>query len=624
MSAATYTPSAVYHRASCRLKPLPLAILFLIWAATQFAGIFWPPLMDDADAVHVEAVREMVMRHNYVTLYADGVRYFDKPPLPYWLGAFSAQIFGMHDWAIRLPLALSVLVLTIYLYQFGCRIYSERAGFYAALAFATSIGPYLFTRFYIPDIILALWTIISVDLTLRMVHSIQHHGRAKYWQAIAFGLVAAAATLTKGLIGVVFPAGILICYLAATGRLRWFTKMRPFIGTLVFLAVGAPWHILAAIRNPPGGESKGWFWFYFINDQYYRYLNKRIPHDYDKIPLFLFVILLVVWLLPWGSFLFAALARWWRDRSERLRSPDFIMIVCVLFILLFFSFSTRQEYYSLPAVPALTLLIGDFLAREQAGEPRTRRGARWSAASLFAVGLIIAIACTYLAVIAHRPPPGTTLFDSMQSHPKDYAASMGHFLDLTAESYSFFRWPLLATAAGMLIGTGAAFFLRLGRNLPARRIHAANLALAAGMTAVLMAAHAGLATFYPTIGSYALAAPINAQWTPTSRIVFDADYSKFASLNFYTRQPIYMLNHRINTLWYGSYFPDAPHRFEGNEEFAAQWRGPDQVFFVTMHPEHLAALAPGTNAYLVTQSAGKYVLSNQQSATRPTWPVRLQ
>ena len=144
------------------------------------------------DALHVEAAREMLVRHDYVTLYVDGIRYLDKPPLPYWLGALSMHIFGVHDWAVRLPLALSVLVLTLYLYGFARRLFGERAGLYSGCVFATCVGPYIFTRFFIPDVMVALWLTIAADLILRMVSSIQEEGRARPWQSCAFAQIGRA------------------------------------------------------------------------------------------------------------------------------------------------------------------------------------------------------------------------------------------------------------------------------------------------------------------------------------------------------------------------------------------------------------------------------------------------
>ena len=115
-----------------------------------------------------------MQRHDYVTPYINGIRFFDKPPLMYWMAAGSMHLFGIHDWAARIPLALGFLALLLSVYALGIRLFTtvspnanpDRGGFYAALAMATSIGPYLYTRFYIPDILLALWMTLAVHLFL--------------------------------------------------------------------------------------------------------------------------------------------------------------------------------------------------------------------------------------------------------------------------------------------------------------------------------------------------------------------------------------------------------------------------------------------------------------------------
>ena len=151
-----------------------LAIIVLIWFILQIGGLFSPGLLDDVDSVYIEIAREMLHRHDYVTPYIDGIRFFDKPPLMYWLAAASMRILGEHDYAARLPLALAVLALLLAVYALGRRLYRttspaeapDRGAFYSALALATAVGPYLYTRFYIPDILIALWMTLGVHLFL--------------------------------------------------------------------------------------------------------------------------------------------------------------------------------------------------------------------------------------------------------------------------------------------------------------------------------------------------------------------------------------------------------------------------------------------------------------------------
>ena len=541
------------------------------------------------------------------TLYVDGIRYLDKPPLPYWLGAAGIHLFGFHDWAVRLPLAISVLLLTLYLYSMGRRLFGERAGFYSACAFATAIGPYIYTRFFIPDVIVALWMTITADLILLMVYGVEKEGVATPLQAVLFGLVCTAAVLTKGLIGIVFPLGLLLLYLLITGRGKYVLKMRPVLASATFLITALPWHILAAVRNAATGESRGWVWFYFVNEQINRYLNMRIPRDYDKVPLATFWLLLIAWSMPWGVFLAGAARQWFRKRKPlRFAGPRLLFALWAVLIVGFFSFSTRQEYYTLPAVPALALLIGVYLA--DGDRLKASRDSVWLRASsgvLLFIGFAVALFCGYFAIVAHTPHPGSELYQELTKHPEDYALSFGHLFDLTTTAFGFFRIPLGGMAVSMLVMTGLSFWFRVkGKS------YASNLTLAIGMCAVFACVHQGLKTFYPILGSEPLAESIHDQWERGDMVVLDGEYSDGSSINFYIGEPVYMLNGRVNNLWYGSLYADAPHRFETTESFLRLWQGPGRIFFVTHDARRTEDWQRDHGGTLVASSSGKFVLLN--------------
>jgi 4-amino-4-deoxy-L-arabinose transferase-like glycosyltransferase len=252
-------------------------------------------------------------------MYADGVRYLDKAPFLYWVTAGSYKIFGFTEFSTRLPLTLFVLVCVLAVFFLARDIGGEEAGFFAGLVWVTAVGPYIYTRFLIPDLIVALWLTVSIHLLLRTFDE-ERPSRALFY---GLGALTALNVLTKGLIGVIFPIAILGCYLLVTGNWGHLKKLRLFSTSVVFLVIAVPWHWLATVRNPPQGEAKGFFWFYFINEQVNRYLNKRIPHDYDKVPLLIFWGLVLVFLLPWSGYLVAALRQLpvrWRDiRSAMTR-----------------------------------------------------------------------------------------------------------------------------------------------------------------------------------------------------------------------------------------------------------------------------------------------------------------
>ena len=112
-----------------------------------------PALLDDADTVHAEAAREILQRHDWVTLYVNGERYLEKAPLMYWSVAASYTLFGISEWSTRLPLMLGVLATILATYGMGRWAFGGAGGFYAGLVLATALGPFLFTRFLIPDVL---------------------------------------------------------------------------------------------------------------------------------------------------------------------------------------------------------------------------------------------------------------------------------------------------------------------------------------------------------------------------------------------------------------------------------------------------------------------------------------
>src|SRR5256714_5486294 len=139
-----------------RLRTASYWVLAFVFAAVYLGSVFSPPLLDDADSTHAEAAREMYVSGDYVTLHINGVRYLEKAPLPYWLVATSYRIFGVNEFATRLPMALSVMLLGVLALVLGRRAFGDRAGMYAGLFVYSSAGVFLFTRILIPDVLLSL------------------------------------------------------------------------------------------------------------------------------------------------------------------------------------------------------------------------------------------------------------------------------------------------------------------------------------------------------------------------------------------------------------------------------------------------------------------------------------
>ena len=596
---------------------ISLLVLIALWAVIYMAGLSRPALLDDADTVHAEAAREMLQRHDWVTLYVNGIRYLEKAPLMYWSVAASYTLFGVSEWSTRLPLMLIVLAMILSTYGLGRWAFGSEGGFDSGLVLATALGPFLFTRFLIPDVAVGLWLTLTFWLFLVSLEQ-QNTEQQKPARWTCWGLAAVCAlnVLTKGLIGLVFPAGAIGLYLLLTGNLRHLLKLRLPSSALVFFAIAAPWHILAALRNPAQGQVRGFLWFYFVNEHILRFLNKRVPRDYDTVPLLLFWALLVLWLLPWTAFLPQSLQdvpRRWREfraQMSRRQRAYLLFFLWNVFIVGFFSLSTRQEYYTIPAIPGMALLVGGWLQRERASaaDSRERRNGRISSAVLLAVGVIIAVVGFALLFFSKAPAPGTDLSDLLRKNPQDYALSFGHFLDLTPQAMGAFRVPLFGFSLAFLLGTLANRILRRRA-----RAGAGNAALAVMMVVVLACVRIAFGIFSPILSSKDLAMAIREQYRPGDRIVVGGLYENASTLNFYTGLPLHSLHAPGGNMWYGTQFPGAPQVFETQASFLEMWNGPQRVFFWTDQedPPALRALT----SYVVARRGGKTIFSNQPMAS---------
>ena len=591
-----------------------LGVWVLLYAS--FA-LFVPPLLDDADSVHAEVAREMVVSHDWTTLHADGVRYLEKAPLMYWSMAASFRIFGISDWAARLPLALYTLALFFVIFMLGERMFANTAaGFYAALLLMTSIGIFIFAHLILPDVMVCLWMTLAMFFFWRSLYE----ERPSLWTAVGFCAACGLNVLTKGLIGIVFPLAVVFLFLLITRNLKHLFRWHVLVGVGVFLLITVPWHVMAGLANPTQGHPvgllptqgnvRGFFWFYFVNEHVLRFLNMRIPRDYDTVPLLLFWGLLLVWLGPWFVFALKPLARVPFRRAlqrmpfDRADQRRVFLTLWFLVVMVFFSFSTRQEYYVLPALPAVVLLAAGWLAADEK-EVQGRTGLH-IAESLFALGLVGAGAAIYLAVRGHTPVPGTDLSTLLNQHPEAYALSFGHFLDLNRNAMGAFRLPLLLVALALVTGTTGNLWLRRKGK---RRI--ANCFLVGMMCGVLIAAHVALVIFSPVLSSQVLALAIRPEVAPEDFVVLNSEFESGSTIAFYLERQVYILNGRSSNLWYGSYFSDAPDIFKHDSWLAERWAGPERVFVFTEADKMPPVPGP---SYVVAKSGGKEIVSNEPNS----------
>ncbi len=563
-----------------------------------------PHLMDDVDAVQAQAARTMLDSGDWVTARLDGVAYLEKAPLNYWLIAAAYWIFGVHDWAARLPHALAVVLLCWLTYRFGRWAFNQTAGLYAGIALSTAVGLFLFTRVQIPDAILTLTITGAVWAWLRLLEP-DAEDRLRW--SLMLGSCLGLGLLLKGLIAAVFPVMAALAYMALTRRLHSWTAWRQLrlgLAIPIALAIAAPWYVLATLRNPPyfvfslhsgPGEYHGFFWFYFFNEHLLRFLGLRYPRDYDTVPRFWFWVLNLVWIFPWSFYLLSAPTLDYRPASRAGRAR--LMAVCWIgVVMLFFTFSTTQEYYSMPIYPALALLVGSVLSC----------GGRWVRAGTYALlitcTIMFAALLFVLLSVWHLPAPGD-ISQALTQHPELYTHSLGHIWDLTLNAFAYLKLPL--GLAALAFG-GCAAALAVWRNNIRRTV----LVVAVGMIVFFQAARIALVRFDAYLGSYALAERL--QQSPPGGLIEANSYYAFSSVFFYTNRTALLLNGRNNNLEYGSYAPGAPNVFIDDQRFTALWNGESRWYLVAYGTEmpHLEQLVGRNNLHVVAENGGNYLLTN--------------
>jgi 4-amino-4-deoxy-L-arabinose transferase-like glycosyltransferase len=580
-------------------------LIVIVAAALVFlVSIVSPPfLVDDVDSVQAQIARNMLQSGDWVTARLDGVAYLEKAPLKYWLMAGSFRIFGVHDWAARLPLAIAAILLCWVTVRFARWAMGPQAAFYAGLCLATCVGLFLFTRVLIPDVMLTLAITMALWSLLRALDTGER--RPRLW-AMVFWASMAVGVLLKGLIACVFPVGSAAIFLGITGQL-WkrdtWRRVHVFTGLLVFLAIAAPWHVLATLRNPPffdftmhseSGSYRGFFWFYFFNEHILRFLNKRYPRDYNTVPRLWFWLFHLIWLFPWSVYLPAVARLRFRDadRGSRVR----LLALCWTgFVLLFFTFSTTQEYYSMPCYPALAILLGAAMASSsRALKPATKAAA----------AIVSVLGCVLLFLLAGTrglASPGD-ISAALTQNPDVYTLSLGHMADLTFQAFAYLRAPLALAAVALFLGAAGAWAFH-GRR--------AYLSLAFMMVLFFQAARMALGVFDPYLGSKPLADALNS--APAGQLIVDDQYYTFSSIFFYTGRTALLLNGRVNNLEYGSYAPGAPDVFLDDAGFERRWASRERYYVVAeVKPaERLHGLARRAGWYVLRSAGGKVLVTNQ-------------
>ena len=349
-----------------------LVWLMVCFAVVFFVGLGSQELRNPDEGRYAEIAREMVVSGDWVTPRLNGVNYFEKPPLVYWVNAASLKAFGPSEWAMRATPALFGLAGVLLTYAAARRLHGRSAGLLSAIVLGTSLLYVILSYVLLLDMAMSVLMAATLFCFILGVREPAQNGGARRWFFYGLYASAALATLTKGLIGFLVTGAVMFLWLLLFNQWR---RLRPLYlpsGVLIFLAIAAPWHVLAALRN------ETWVHRYFVYEHFERFLT---PAAGRPGAWWYFIPVLLVGLMPWTGLLWPALrdtfASGWKRRVEL--SEAWYLVVWVAFIFLFFSAShSKLPPYILPVLPALAVLIGAWLAQaiEREGSVALRTGLR--------------------------------------------------------------------------------------------------------------------------------------------------------------------------------------------------------------------------------------------------------
>ncbi|MSN27005.1 MAG: phospholipid carrier-dependent glycosyltransferase [Geobacter sp.] len=569
--------SYVKNGHDCWVRDILFIVILLGVPFLQFLGSI--PLIDPDEGRYAEIPREMLERWDFITPTLNYVHYFEKPPLLYWLNAASIQLFGQNEFAARLPSALCGLATVLATYVIARRLYDRRTALISALILATSAGFVLQSRIILTDMLLTFCLTAALGAFIIAASQEKHRDKSLPWHI--FYLFSALAVLAKGLIGIVFPAGIIFFYLLLGHEWRVLKRMRLLSGLLLFMAVSAPWFIAVSLRNPEFAR------FFFIHEHFERFTST--VHGRSQ-PLWFFIPVLAGTMLPWSFFIPGALRRAWRNRHHEGLPGLFLLIWSVLIFLFFSKSGSKLVPYLLPIFPPLAIMISNRLCALLEGRGREIK----LAAILLGATLILlgcgAIGYTNLAQLADLL---SELIPALSDHLKQFVTHA----------------PAISITAGIIIGAlfllqGAVLLASAGWN-PIRIV--VVLCLASFLLEILIP-RLVMESIASAESPRDLALKVRELAGAESRIV---TFGPMQAVSWYTGRRI-MVTGDPDELSFGSKQGDQTAWFPDQTALLRMWSGPDQVLLILKKHE-FEALSPKLKprAKTVMESGRRLLISNR-------------
>ena len=282
------------------------AALSLFVVVVWFGIIEYRKLVKPDEGRYAEVPREMVATGDWLTPRLNGIKYFEKPPLQYWATAAAYSTFGQHHWTARLWSALTGLLGLFVIWFTGRQLFGEPAGTLAAMVAGSSLLYAVIGHINTLDMGLTFFMGSSLCAFLLSQREGTSAKERRLWMALSWAATA-AAILSKGLVGLILPGLSIFVYSLLQREWRLWLRLDPLAGTLLLVAVAAPWFVWVSIVNP---EFPG---FFFVHEHFSRFLtsvHRRVE------PWWFFIPILVLGLMPWTATAFAAAWQSWRAGAQ--------------------------------------------------------------------------------------------------------------------------------------------------------------------------------------------------------------------------------------------------------------------------------------------------------------------
>ena len=330
---------------------LLIGFFILVW----FFNLDYRSLVQPDEGRYAEIAREMAVSGDWVTPRLNGIKYFEKPPLQYWMTAAAYKTFREHEWTARLWTALTGFAGVLLIGYAGARLFGRQAGFFAALVLASSL---LYAGFgHINTLDMGMTFCLTVGLAgfLLAQKDETEKRAARRWMWLVWTAMG-LAFLSKGLIGLMLPGAAIVAYAVIQRDLSFLKRLHPLSGIAIMLVIALPWIVAVSRANPEFAQ------FFFIHEHFQRFLT-QVHHR--TAPWWFYIPILLAGMLPWTALLGRAVKEGWKgDASGSSFKPRRFLLVYAVMIFLFFSASqSKLPAYILPIFPALALLVGDSLTR---------------------------------------------------------------------------------------------------------------------------------------------------------------------------------------------------------------------------------------------------------------------